>query len=438
MLDIDKGSPYHPEQDPLALSRIKAALEEVDLVECVTITSSLSGGLHLYFPFPELLSSWRVGLAVSSLLENAGFKVSPGLLEVFPNAKPFSSDGSISLFNGHRLPLQQGSYILNKNFEPTVGDEREFLRLWKFATSRNLLSEKTLEAVIKRHARKGYRVSGKAQKFLNDLNAEIEPGWSGAGQTNRLLGRIAMRAYVFGHVLLRLAKPLIGDALVEHIIEVARTLPGFDEWCSHCEEIEEKARQWARSVENSHYYPYGSDMKGSSESEESWNERQQAQARERITEKVAKLSSKGALPSGITTRFDALVGEGISGATLYRHKDLWHPRYLEDSLHPTQEDVDQVEHVESSPGKELQSEGTNKLVGKGGAGAPSPTAPPSTLEASGGSGGISTGSGGMSQEQGLSFLRDIVQGLKARKEKRREDRFRRLSDGPDDMNHWPD
>jgi len=338
MLDIDTGSPYHPSTDPLALSRIAGALEPLGLVEHLTCTSSMSGGLHLYFPFDVELSCWKVGVGVTALLENAGFKVSPGLLEVFPNAKPFTSDGSLSLYNGHRLPLQQGSYLLNSDLEPTAAGSEEFLRVWRCAVARNDISEATLEEVIKRAQRKSYRVSGKAQKFLNDLNAEIEPGWSGSGQTNRLLGRIAMRAYIFGHVLFHLAKPLVGDDLIAHIIEVANALPGFSDFCGHVEDLADRAKAWAKSVEQSHYYPYGlpelgggRSSEGSSsieEEKENWNLQQQEAARERIRTAVASLLEQETLPAGISERFKALAGQGISGATLYKHKDLWHPEAL--------------------------------------------------------------------------------------------------------------
>jgi hypothetical protein len=425
VLDIDKGSPYHPANDEFALSRIRGVLEELELVESITISSSHSGGLHIYFPFSELLPSWQVGLGVSSLLENSGFKVSPGLLEVFPNAKPFSSDGSINLFNGHRLPLQQGSYILSSNFEPTVGGEGEFLRLWKFAESKNGLGQAELELCIKKNARKGYRVSGKAQKFLNDLNAEIEPGWTGQGQTNRLLGRIAMRGFVFGHVLLRVAKPLVGDELIEHIVSVARNLPGFDEFCGHIQELEAKAKEWVRSVENSHYYPYGSsaipDEKAGQEPD--WNGQQSKEARERIKEALGRLLEGGRLPSGITDRFDALVEEGIGGSTLYRHKDLWHPKYLEEELRPDPEITAQGEDSEALSDGQLRPTGANKLVGLSGAGATSPAAPLSLDEEEGGSGGFSTGPKQLALE-GIDFVRNIVEFLKAEKRKREEKRKR--------------
>ena len=35
------------------------------------------------------------------------------------------------------------------------------------------------------------------------------------------------------------------------------------------------------------------------------------------------------LPSNATARFHALVGYGIGGSSLYRHRDLWHPTHLQ-------------------------------------------------------------------------------------------------------------
>jgi hypothetical protein len=75
LLDIYSGSPYYPRRDPLALERITAALEPLGLVDNLTVTSSDSGGLYLYFPFSEAISSWQLAIALSALLENAGFKI---------------------------------------------------------------------------------------------------------------------------------------------------------------------------------------------------------------------------------------------------------------------------------------------------------------------------------------------------------------------------
>ena len=338
MLDIDAGSPYHPAADALALDRIRGALEPLGLVESVVCTSSASRGLHVYFPCDRSLRSWELALAVTTLLENAGFKVSPGLLEVFPNPKPFTSDGSISLYNGHRLPMQNGSYLLNQELDCIPSEEGVFTQRWGFAERRNAINPEAVTQVLRAARRKVYRVSGKAEKFINDLNAEIEPGWTGEGQTNYLLGRIAMRSYIFGHILSAEA-PLEGDALIADIINTAMQLPGYDDFCNHCDEIEQRAEAWGRCVETSHYYHYGSAKPITLEtltvkSEPTWNDRQQSGARERIQRAVAHLLEEERLPAGITERFDALVGEGMSGATLYRHRDLWHPAHLQPVENP--------------------------------------------------------------------------------------------------------
>ena len=54
MLDIDPGSLYHPHSDRFAIPRLLAALEPLGLVETVAITSSYSGGIHLYMPFQKV------------------------------------------------------------------------------------------------------------------------------------------------------------------------------------------------------------------------------------------------------------------------------------------------------------------------------------------------------------------------------------------------
>jgi hypothetical protein len=309
------------------------ALEPMGLVRTVICTSSSSGGLHLYLPFAEAIPSWKVAMATTSVLENAGFAVTPGQIEVFPNAKAFAA--SPTLFNGHRLPLQQGSYLLNRDLEPRFSDRQLFSQQWRQAATANLCTEASVDTVIRQAKRHQYRVSTKAQKFLNDLNAEIEVGWTDTGQTNHLLGRIAMRSYIFGHILYA-PEPLEGEALIADIVRIAQGLPGFSDWCQHRDELNKKAKEWARSVENSHYYPYGGKaFEASTETththEPTWNERQSREARERIRTAVAEMLNEGVWPTSATARFRALKGHKIGSDTLYHHKDLWHPDHLEDS-----------------------------------------------------------------------------------------------------------
>jgi hypothetical protein len=53
-------------------------------------------------------------------------------------------------------------------------DRHIFLHHWNFARSRNTVDAKTIKRVIKQFKRHPFRISGKADKYLNDLNAEID------------------------------------------------------------------------------------------------------------------------------------------------------------------------------------------------------------------------------------------------------------------------
>lgn len=348
LLDIDISSPYHPKQDPFALYRITAALEPLGLVSAVICTSSYSGGLHVYFPFDLPQSSWQIAIALATLLENGGFKLVPGHLEAFPNPKPYVVDGRPSLFNAHRLPLQSGSYLLDDEFQPILSTPAQFVDRWEFVRSRNDLEAATLKQILKQAKRRVFHISGKADKFLNDLNAEIEIGWTGYGQTNRLLGRITMRAYIFHHML-NGGEPLSGQRLINEIVKTARSLPGYADWCQHQHEIEHRAKEWARCIEQSHYFHYG-DQHGkfkaknqaldiAVEKAPTWNQQQSEAARDRIRGAIADLLEKQKLPASIRDRFQALTQYGVGGGSLYKHRDLWHPHYffnLEESFQEIQ------------------------------------------------------------------------------------------------------
>jgi hypothetical protein len=339
LLDIDAGSAYHPKQDVLAISRIGAALEPLGLVSHIACTSSYSGGLHLYFPFQNPQSSWQLAIVLACLLENAGFKLQPGQLEIFPNPKPYAADGNFSLFSAHRLPMQMGSYLLNEVYQPIWSDAQTFTNQWKLTQQRNDIDRKAVKQIIKQAQRKHFGISGKAEKFINDLNAEIELGWTGYGQTNRLLGRITMRAYIFHH-LLSGGTPLQGEALIKEIVGTAQALPGYREWCRHQHEIEHRAEEWASCIENSRYFHFGDQSKkpkpetqdpeliAAIDQSPSWNQRQSAATRDRIRHAIADLLENNTLPVRPTARFQALLRYGIGGASLYRHRDLWHPTYF--------------------------------------------------------------------------------------------------------------
>lgn len=339
MLDIDITSPYHPQRDSFAVSRLMAALEPLELVRAVICTSSDSGGLHLYFPFTQALPSWKIARVMAYTLQQAGFKLYPGQLELFPNPKAYNRAGKPTLYHAHRLPLQIGSYLLNADLQPIWSSSDTFVRQWHSARQANTLETKTLARYLKQTWQGFQPISGGAKKFIQDLNAEIEAGWSSYGQTNRLLGRIAMRTYIFHHIL-HGGEPLTGQALVAQIVAVAQSLPGYKEWCQHQHEIVQRAADWARSVEKSHYFHYGLHyelhykdaatklgLENAPKSRSDWNQQQFDQTRNKIRSAVSEMQKLDQFPDRVTERFNKLTKVyGIGGSSLYRHPDLWHPK----------------------------------------------------------------------------------------------------------------
>lgn len=338
MIDIDSGSVYHPKRDRFAVRRIANALEILGFTSHVAITSSYSGGIHLYFPLQNDVLTWQLAAVVTHRLQGTGFVLEPGTLEVFPNNRTYSKDGQLSLFNAHRLPMQQGSYLLGDDWELQWGDQAAFVRRWLWAARRNQINQLVfdrllLAAVEKNRAR---RLSRPANKFLLDLQNDIAPGWTGYGQTNFMLGRITLLSYCFGHYL-NGCKPLTGERLVLEIVRLATQSPGYKQWCRHQHEIYRRAEEWARCVENSRrYFPYGyKELRGQPEQTpiepkpNGWNQRQREDARERLRFAIAVLLNNDRLPAGARERFDILTQDfHFSGETLYHHRDLWHPAFL--------------------------------------------------------------------------------------------------------------
>jgi len=334
LIDIDAGSLYHPTRDRHAIRRIRAALESLGLVSSILCTSSYSGGLHLYFPFDEPQESWALALVIDALLNNAGFKPALGQLEIFPNVREYVTDGKPHLFAAHRLPMQAGSYLLDEEFQPLPSNQATFVLQWEYAQRRNTINTPTLKQTLKVARRRHYALTGKADKFLNDLNADIEPGWSSHGQTNFILGRIALRSYVFGHIL-NGTEPLEGKALVNEIVRVATQLPGYADWCRHQHEIEHRAEEWLMCVQNSHYFHFGQGSNTTTGNTVTHtdgrllqNQKRSEAAREKIKQAIAQLLEQNVLPPQATARFKVLLTYNIGGSSLYKHKDLWHPEFI--------------------------------------------------------------------------------------------------------------
>lgn len=336
LIDLDHGSPYHPQQTPGELLKIRLALETIGIYRTLLIRSSWSEGLHLYIPLPETVPTFGLASALKQCLQAQGLTIAPGKLEIFPNCKAYAKPGSFTEYNAHRLPLQpaSGSCLLDDDGNPTSQDLARFFQQWDTAAIGQDMAElRQAIATAKRNRRgKPHRQSTVIEEWVQDLRTEMEEGWTGYGQTNHLLKTIACYGVVF--------KGLQGEELADYVLRTAIALPGYAEWCRHQYEIQVRTAVWARAAEG-YYWPLGETPLRSRQLPEDAennivpiNRRRSEDAQQRIREAVVQLEAAGQLPATATARAIAIADQGISTKTLYRYQELWHPKLVTEGLAP--------------------------------------------------------------------------------------------------------
>ena len=85
LLDIDKGSPYHPNNNHEKFKTALQALEEIGLVRPLIVQSSHSEGLHIYYPLWQEVPSFGIACAIKSCLQKNNCEIASGVIESFPN-----------------------------------------------------------------------------------------------------------------------------------------------------------------------------------------------------------------------------------------------------------------------------------------------------------------------------------------------------------------
>ena len=128
MIDIDINSPFHPRNG--GIDQILAAMESLGLCRYLLVRSSDSEGIHIYFPLAEPVSAWGIACAAHAALTAAGITIAGGICELFPNKKALNAE-----HNGHRLPLQDGSFLLDNDFCPISNHKADFLHRWQTAAA---------------------------------------------------------------------------------------------------------------------------------------------------------------------------------------------------------------------------------------------------------------------------------------------------------------
>ncbi len=353
LIDIDKDSSYHPDNNSENFRAVLGAAEKIGLCRNMFVRSSESGGLHIYFFLPESVPTFGLACAIKFALLDEGLQLGCGQLEIFPNVKAYSKNKPTN-YNAHRLPLQVGSYLLNSDCQP-VTNNISLLLDWADQDARHQDMEELKEAIavaVPRQKATSYnrRSTSKAQEWKRHLESRIAQGWTGEGQTNDLLADIVCYGIVW--------KGLSSPALIDYVVETAINSPGYSEYCSHQHQIRQRAAEWVHStLSNQFYTPYLSIPPRSSTYKETYgevtnlgaannvvpfrnaiNEERSAKAMERVKEAIAYLEATNTLPTTATTRTlaiaqttKALFDTTISRTTLYKpnYLPLWHPKYRE-------------------------------------------------------------------------------------------------------------
>lgn len=349
-IDIDSYSSHHPDNDTDKYREVLAAMESIGLCRHVPLRSSESGGLHLYLPLPKSVGTFNLACAIKFALFDHCIELKSGQVEAFPNTKPYGQDGKFTLYNGLRLPLQTGSYLLDEDLQPYSDSVGDLLDTFDWAAGGQDLQQLTQAMSAGRLRQKLFNwpgSSGRAELWRRHLEERWMQGWTGSGQTNSLLKDIAC----YGRVWMALD----GRALVDYTVATATSAPGYDQFCRHQREIRQRAVDWSRCVE-AYYWPYGTEPSRQGTYAEHFhrdydndcpdpknnivelpsNDKRSTQAEERIRQAVAHLESSSSLPSTATARSYAIIaaalqltGTGISQTTLHKPKylPLWHPNH---------------------------------------------------------------------------------------------------------------
>ncbi|MEL7142339.1 MAG: hypothetical protein AAGL08_08980 [Cyanobacteria bacterium J06573_11] len=229
MLDIDINSPFHPRNG--GIEQILAAMESLGLCRFLLIRSSVSEGLHIYFPLAKPVSSWAIACAAHAALTAAGITIAGGICELFPNKKAFNAE-----HNGHRLPLQDGSFILDNDFRCIDNSKTLFLRQWQLCAAHQGDKQLT-EALAEKHKPVPKPVS---------VGALPPIAWTNQGQSNDIMRQLVNYGdAVMGHKTI----PSLGD----WIVAVAPRLPGFLQFASEESRNDLTRRNWAYRWAKSHF-----------------------------------------------------------------------------------------------------------------------------------------------------------------------------------------
>lgn len=231
LIDIDINSPFHPSNGSYRL--ILNTMERLGLCRFLIVRSSISGGIHLYFPLPEPVSSWELARTAHGALTADGVHVMGGQCELFPNKKAFNAE-----HNGHRLPLQDGSFLLDEDFCPISNHKADFVVRWQTAAAHQDVGK--LKQAL---ASKAVAVPPLSQ--MGPLS--LPPiAWTGFGQSNVIMRQLANYGDRY------VGKKTVDD-LAAWIKVIAPQLPGYQKFASPKSKKDIEHGNWPTRWAKSHF-----------------------------------------------------------------------------------------------------------------------------------------------------------------------------------------
>ena len=301
VLDIDQNrSPHHPDRGEGALEMLLDRCRVIGLKRPLTLRSSFSGGIHLWFPLPQPVETFKAALSVKKALLTTGIEsgldaefyayqepnimqLSGGVLEVFPNDKLSDSE-----YKAIRMPFTgQGNGLCVEGFG--VVEEPEVFRAdWEEAALFNQLVEskfiskrepdcgpynfvevdengvlKTVAlnwiAPFSRRCKKQVVSAVKGEgplvgpshepvdspKSVEEAKHLLQAGWSGRGQT-QLLQLAALMVARTEHAE--------ADLIADKVRQLLAACHGFYDHCDHVDEILRKQRPGRRACARAAFF----------------------------------------------------------------------------------------------------------------------------------------------------------------------------------------
>ena len=232
LIDIDFNSPFHPRNQ--GYQAILATMERLGLCRYLIIRSSTSGGLHLYFPLPEPVKATQLALAAHNALSADGIHIAGGICELFPNKKSFNAE-----HHGHRLPLQDGSFLLDNDFCPISNHKADFVIRWNTAAAHQ--DEAKLQQALAGHA-----VFTPLPAAVTAPHTLPPIAWTQYGKSNDTMRELVNYGdrYV-GHKTV--------DDLAAWVKAVAPLLPGYQQFASPKSKRDIEYGTWPRRWAKSHF-----------------------------------------------------------------------------------------------------------------------------------------------------------------------------------------